>query len=160
MWYLHHKLFLFLQSMDCFRYVPENEIGGEILGWTTSNNKKNLLTASKSSFLLWLLLNFYNQNNSEEELWVTSLWGSWCDLFQNPKLYKPKLYKYEDPPIYPNTPPYFNVHIFLFLIIWFRKFLLSFILIPKSIWINITNNSLPSMRNLLQRTITRKSSMI
>ena len=29
---LHHELFLFLQSRNCFRNVPENEIEEEILG--------------------------------------------------------------------------------------------------------------------------------
>ena len=29
---LYHKLVLFLQSSNCFRYVPENEIKGDILG--------------------------------------------------------------------------------------------------------------------------------
>ena len=30
MWDLYHKLDLFLQSRNCFRYVPENEIEGGI----------------------------------------------------------------------------------------------------------------------------------
>ena len=33
---IHHELVLLLQSRNCFRYVPENEIKGGILGWTTS----------------------------------------------------------------------------------------------------------------------------
>ena len=37
MWYLHHELVLFLQSRNCFCYVPDNEIEGDILGWTTSS---------------------------------------------------------------------------------------------------------------------------
>ena len=36
MWDLHHGLVLFQQSRNYFRYVPENDIEGEILGWTTS----------------------------------------------------------------------------------------------------------------------------
>ena len=36
MWDLHHKLVLFLQSRNCFCYIPDNEIEGGILGWTTS----------------------------------------------------------------------------------------------------------------------------
>ena len=36
MWALHHELVLFLQIMIFFRYVPENEIKGDILGWTAS----------------------------------------------------------------------------------------------------------------------------
>ena len=36
MWDLHQELFLFQQSGNCFCYVPENEIKGIILGWTTS----------------------------------------------------------------------------------------------------------------------------
>ena len=36
MWALHHELVLFLQSRNCFRYVPENDIEGGIVGWTTS----------------------------------------------------------------------------------------------------------------------------
>ena len=36
MWALHHELVLFQQSRNCFRYVPDNEIRGDILGWTTS----------------------------------------------------------------------------------------------------------------------------
>ena len=34
---LHHELVLFQKSRNCFRYVPENEIEGNILGWTTSH---------------------------------------------------------------------------------------------------------------------------
>ena len=33
---LHHELVLFQKSRNCFRYAPENEIEGDILGWTTS----------------------------------------------------------------------------------------------------------------------------
>ena len=36
MWALHQELVLFLQIMNCFRYVPDNDIEGDILGWTTS----------------------------------------------------------------------------------------------------------------------------
>ena len=36
MWYLHHELILFLQSMNCFSCVPDNEIEGDILGWNMS----------------------------------------------------------------------------------------------------------------------------
>ena len=36
MWALHHKLVLLLQSRNCFRYELENDIKGDILGWTTS----------------------------------------------------------------------------------------------------------------------------
>ena len=36
MWALHHKLVLFQQSKNFFHYVPENDIEGDILGWTTS----------------------------------------------------------------------------------------------------------------------------
>ena len=36
MWALHHKLVLFQQSRNVFRYVPENDIEEYILGWTTS----------------------------------------------------------------------------------------------------------------------------
>ena len=35
MWYLHHKLVIFQQSRNCFCYLTENEIKGDILGWTT-----------------------------------------------------------------------------------------------------------------------------
>ena len=35
MWNLHHELVLFLQSRKFFHYVPENDIKGDILGWTT-----------------------------------------------------------------------------------------------------------------------------
>ena len=34
-WDLHHKLFLFQQSRNCFSYLPENDIEGDILNWTT-----------------------------------------------------------------------------------------------------------------------------
>ena len=34
---LYQKLVLFLQSKNCFCYVPENEIKEDILGWTTSS---------------------------------------------------------------------------------------------------------------------------
>ena len=33
-WALYRELVLFLKSRNCFRYVPENEIEGEILVWT------------------------------------------------------------------------------------------------------------------------------
>ena len=33
---LHHESVLFLQIRNCFCYVPDNEIEGGILGWTTS----------------------------------------------------------------------------------------------------------------------------
>ena len=36
MWALYHELFLFLQSSNCFCYVPDNDIKGDILVWTTS----------------------------------------------------------------------------------------------------------------------------
>ena len=36
MWALHPEFFLFQQSRNCICYVPENEIKGGILGWTTS----------------------------------------------------------------------------------------------------------------------------
>ena len=36
MWDLHHELVLFQKSSNCFHYVPENDIEGGILGWTTS----------------------------------------------------------------------------------------------------------------------------
>ena len=36
MWDPHHELVLSLQSRNCFRCVPDNEIKGGILGWTTS----------------------------------------------------------------------------------------------------------------------------
>ena len=35
MWALHHEFVLFQQSRNCFCYVPDNEIEGYILGWTT-----------------------------------------------------------------------------------------------------------------------------
>ena len=33
----HPELVLFQQSRNCFCYVPDNEIEGDILGWTTSS---------------------------------------------------------------------------------------------------------------------------
>ena len=33
---LHHELVLFQQSRNCFRYVPENDIEEDILGWNPS----------------------------------------------------------------------------------------------------------------------------
>ena len=36
MWAIHHELFLFQQSRNCFPYVPDNEIEGGILGWNPS----------------------------------------------------------------------------------------------------------------------------
>ena len=39
MWALHHELVLFLQSRNCFWYVPDNDIEGDILGWNLSVNK-------------------------------------------------------------------------------------------------------------------------
>ena len=35
MWDLHHKLFLFQQSRNCFSYLPENGIKWDILNCTT-----------------------------------------------------------------------------------------------------------------------------
>ena len=34
LWALYHGLVLLPQSRNCFRYVPDNDIEGEILGWT------------------------------------------------------------------------------------------------------------------------------
>ena len=34
---LHNKLVLFSKSRDCFRYLPDNEIKGDILGWNPSD---------------------------------------------------------------------------------------------------------------------------
>ena len=53
MWDLHHELVIFLQSRNCFRYVPDNEIKGDILGWTTSYINCNYLL-----LLLMMLLLF------------------------------------------------------------------------------------------------------
>ena len=39
MWAVHHELVLFQQSRNYFRYVPENETEGEILGWNPSYAK-------------------------------------------------------------------------------------------------------------------------
>ena len=36
-WALYHKLVLFLQIRNCFRYVPENDIEEDILVWTPSD---------------------------------------------------------------------------------------------------------------------------
>ena len=36
MWALHHELVLYQQSRNCFHHVPDNEIEGGILVWTTS----------------------------------------------------------------------------------------------------------------------------
>ena len=36
MWALHHELFLFQQSRNCFCYEPDNEIEEDILGWNPS----------------------------------------------------------------------------------------------------------------------------
>ena len=36
MWSLYQELVLFLQSKNCFRYVPDNDTEGDILGWTSS----------------------------------------------------------------------------------------------------------------------------
>ena len=33
---LYHKLVLFLQSINIFHYIPDNEIEQDILGWNTS----------------------------------------------------------------------------------------------------------------------------
>ena len=34
---LYQKLVLFLKSRNCFRYVPDNDIEGDIFGWTPSS---------------------------------------------------------------------------------------------------------------------------
>ena len=39
MWDIYHELVLFLPSRNCFRYIPDIEIEGDILGWTPSNGK-------------------------------------------------------------------------------------------------------------------------
>ena len=44
---LHHKLVLFQQSGNCFCYVPENDIEGDILGWTTSMGGPHPTTFNK-----------------------------------------------------------------------------------------------------------------
>ena len=36
MWALYQELVLFLQRRNCFQYVPDNAIEGDILFWTTS----------------------------------------------------------------------------------------------------------------------------
>ena len=35
-WALNHEFFISLKSRNCFRYVLDNKIKGEILGWTLS----------------------------------------------------------------------------------------------------------------------------
>ena len=42
MWYLHHELVLLQQSRNCFCYVPDNDIEGDILGWTTSYSQHKI----------------------------------------------------------------------------------------------------------------------
>ena len=42
MWALHHELVQFLQSSKCFRYIPDNDIKGDILGWTMLSMKTHL----------------------------------------------------------------------------------------------------------------------
>ena len=49
---LHHESVLFLQSRNLFFYVPDNEIEGDILGWTTSY----MLAVLMSLFGVHLLL--------------------------------------------------------------------------------------------------------
>ena len=34
---LYQKLVQFLKSRNCFRYVPDNDIEGDIFGWTPSS---------------------------------------------------------------------------------------------------------------------------
>ena len=46
MWALHHKLFLLLQSRNCFRYAPENETEGDILVWTKSTTAHSKILIS------------------------------------------------------------------------------------------------------------------
>ena len=36
---LRHELVVFQKIMICFRYVPENEIEEDMLGWNPSNSK-------------------------------------------------------------------------------------------------------------------------
>ena len=51
MWALHHELVLFQQSRNCFCYVPENNIEGGILVWTTSKRwcEDNMLATIPST---------------------------------------------------------------------------------------------------------------
>ena len=43
---LHHELVLFQQSRNVFRYVPDNEIKEDILGWkpSTSTTQEDIYT--------------------------------------------------------------------------------------------------------------------
>ena len=43
MWALYHELVIFQQSRNCFRYVPENDIKGNILGCNLSQAIRNFL---------------------------------------------------------------------------------------------------------------------
>ena len=38
-WVLYHELVIFLQSRNCLCYVPDNDIKGDILGWTLYINR-------------------------------------------------------------------------------------------------------------------------
>ena len=60
MWALHHEFFLFQKSRSYFSYVPENEIEGDILGWTTSKFRYDMILDIDLLTELGLNLKFFD----------------------------------------------------------------------------------------------------
>ena len=80
-WVIHHKLVLFLQSRNYFRYVPENEIKGGVLGWTTSHANNNIKSMQYQLFSGSFAVNLgryvvdddvFHQSGLSTELWRTT----------------------------------------------------------------------------------------
>ena len=58
---LHQELVLFQQITNCFRYVPDNEIEEEILGWNPSHELSLLASELKAEERVFKKNNLYNK---------------------------------------------------------------------------------------------------
>ena len=61
MWALHHELVLFQKSRNCFRYVTDNDIEGDILGCTKS---PSLIHWNRMVLKLW-------DTNENKTMWTS-----------------------------------------------------------------------------------------
>ena len=67
-WFLYHKLVLFLQISNCFCYVPDNYIKGEILGCKPSSVLAQMTCISKVGYsiifitYIWHYMLVFHQN--------------------------------------------------------------------------------------------------
>ena len=55
---MYHELVLFLCKIKSFRYIPENEIEGDILGWTLS---RVILVENLTTWVMCTLAVLFNQ---------------------------------------------------------------------------------------------------